>query len=145
MAYVDAGAMFFAALTGSIAILVSMYFLLPALGLPRLDFTAITGGWVGATGRYAKLIGVTVFVAGGIGWAFLYAAFWPWHSIHGAAGYALIPFAISMMAIMPSLHQFRIAVYPVPGFMYLKYGGPTAVIASLIEHMIFGLCLGMFY
>ncbi|HWI65468.1 MAG TPA: hypothetical protein VNT75_26865 [Symbiobacteriaceae bacterium] len=145
MSNVHGGSLILAALSGSAAILAAMYFLLPALGLPRLDFTAVTGGWVGATGRHAKLVGVTVFVLGGLAWAFLYARFWPWHSVMGAIGYCLIPFAISMLAVMPSLNQFRIMVYPVPGFMYLKFGGPNAVVANLVEHVIFGLCLGLFY
>lgn len=145
MSDVNWGSLVTAALAGSTAILVAMYFMLPALGLPKLDFTAVTGGWVGAAGRHAKLVGVLVFVLGGLAWAWLYAAFWPWHSVMGAVAYALIPFAISMMAVMPSLNQFRIMVYPVPGFMYLKYGGPNAMVANLIEHLLFGLCLGMFY
>ncbi|HWI51106.1 MAG TPA: hypothetical protein VNT01_03050 [Symbiobacteriaceae bacterium] len=145
MSNVHGGPLLVAALTGSGAILLAMYFLLPALGLPRLDFTAVTGGWVGATGRHAKVVGAAVFLLGGIAWAFLYAAFWPWHSVWGAIAFGLIPFAISMLSVLPSLNQFRIQVYPVPGFMYLKFGGPNAIVANLVEHLIFGLCLGMFY
>ncbi|HYF92999.1 MAG TPA: hypothetical protein VD969_12245 [Symbiobacteriaceae bacterium] len=145
MSDVHAGSLLLAALTGSAAILAAMYLLLPALGLPRLDFTAVTGGWVGATGRHAKAVGAIVFVFGGIGWAFLYARFWPWHSLMGALAYAAVPFAISMAAILPSLNQFRVSIYPVPGFEYVKFGGPNAIIANAVEHLIFGLCLAIFY
>lgn len=145
MSNVHFGSLITAAFTGSAAILAAMYFLLPALGLPRLDFTAVTGGWVGATGRHAKLVGALVFVMGGLVWAFLYARFWPWHSVMGAVAYAAVPFAISMLAVLPSLNQFRIMLYPVPGFVYLKFGGPNAIIANAAEHLIFGLCLGIFY
>lgn len=145
MANVHVGSLITAALAGSVAILVSMYFLLPALGLPKLDFTAVTSGWVGATGRYAKAIGVIVFLAGGIAWAFLYARVWPFHSVFGAMAYGLVPFAISMATVLPKLNQFRIMIYPVPGFLSLRFGGPNEVIANLVEHLIFGLCLGLFY
>jgi hypothetical protein len=122
-----------------------MYFLLPALGLPKLDFTSVTGGWVGSTGRNSKLVGALVFVTGGIAWAFLYARFWPWHTVFGAMTFGLVPFAISMVAVLPQLNQFKIMVYPVPGFVWVKFGGPNAVVANLIEHLLFGLCLGLFY
>lgn len=145
MSNVHWGSLVQAAVIGSAAILASMYFLLPALGLPRLDFAAVTGGWVGATGRYAKLIGSIVFVLGGIGWAFIYARFWPWHSLTGAIGYALVPFAIASLAVLPQLNQFRIMLHPMPGFVWVKMGGTNAVVANLVEHVIFGICLGLFY
>jgi len=139
------GSMFTAAFAGSVAILVSMYVLMPALGLPKLDFTAITGGWVGATGRYSKLIGGAVFLLGGVAWAFLYARFWPWHSVAGAVGFAMVPFAMASLAVLPQLNQFRIMVHPMPGFVWVKMGGPNAIIANAVEHLIFGLCLGLLY
>jgi hypothetical protein len=145
MTQVHWGSVVTAALCGSAAILATMYILLPLLGLPRLDFAAVTGGWVGAAGRYAKALGVSVFALGGIGWAFLYARFWPAHSVPGALAFAAIPFAMSCMAVLPQLNQFRIAVYPVPGFLYLKLGGPAAVLANGLEHLIFGLILGLMY
>ncbi len=142
MAQIQYDAMLMAALAGSVSILLSMYILLPALGLPKLDFTTVTGGWVDATGRYAKLVGAVVFVLGGIGWAFIYAAFWPWHSEFGGMAYGLIPFAISSLTIMPELHRFHVIVMPLPGFLWLKMGGPGGVLANLVQHLIFGLCLG---
>ncbi len=93
------GSLLFASMLGSLSILVSMYLVMPALGLPRLDFAAVTSGWVGATGRYAKMIGVAVFVLGGIGW----------------------------------------------GFLWVKIGGMQSLTANLVQHLIFGLCLGQFY
>lgn len=145
MSAVDWGSAILAALVGSAVILVSMYILLPALGLPKLDFTAVTGGWVRATGKYAKLVGSAVFVAGGIVWAIIYAAYWPWHSVPGGMIYGMVPFAIASMLIMPQLNQFRLMVAPLPGFIWVKVGGPTSMFANLIEHLIFGLCLGIFY
>lgn len=145
MSNVHWGLLLQAALVGSAAILVSMYFLLPGLGLPRLDFTAVTGGWIGATGRYAKWIGAAVFVLGGIGWAFLYAGFWPWHSLTGAIAYTLIPFAIASVAVLPQLNQFSVMLHPMPGFVWVKMGGTNAVIANLVEHIIFGICLALIY
>ncbi len=145
MTAVNWGALCLAALCGSAAILATMYVVMPALGLPRLDFAAVTGGWVGATGQYAKAVGVTIFVLGGIGWAYLYARFWPYHSIRGAAGFALIPFALSCMAVLPNLNQFRIQLYPVPGFLFVKVGGANAVLANAIEHFVFALALGFLY
>jgi hypothetical protein len=142
---VEWGSLVFAALAGSFAILVSMYVLLPALGLPKLDFAAVTGGWVGIAGRYAKLVGVAVFVLGGLAWAFGYAKFWPWHSPVGGMIYALIPFAIASIAMLPELHRFRAMVTPMPGFVSVKAGGPNAILANLVEHLMFGLCLGLFY
>lgn len=145
MTNVNVGGVISAAIVGSAAILASMYFLMPALGLPRLDFTAVTGGWVGATGRYAKLIGIAVFLLGGFVWAYIFARFWPYHSPLGGVAYALIPFVIAMLAVMPQLNQFKIMIHPVPGFIWVKVGGPNAVAANLIEHVIFGLCLGLIY
>lgn len=145
MVTVNWSALLVAALSGSAAILVSMYFLLPALGLPRLDFASITGGWVRAAGPYARLIGVGVFVLGGVGWAFLYARFWPWHGPVGGMAYALIPFAIASVAVLPELHKFRIMLHPLPGFIWMKQGGVNAMAANLVHHLVFGLCLGFFY
>ncbi|MFZ5816529.1 MAG: hypothetical protein ACOY93_14720 [Bacillota bacterium] len=139
------GSVLFSSLVGSASILVSMYILLPAMGLPRLDFAAVTGGWIGVTGRYARVVGAGVFVAGGIAWGLLYALVWPWHSLLGGLAFSLIPFGISLMAILPELNRFHILVYPVPGFLWLKLGGPQAVVANLVQHLIFGLCLGRFY
>lgn len=144
MENVEWGSLVFAALAGSFAILVSMYVLLPALGLPKLDFAAVTGGWVGVTGRYANLVGVGVFLLGGLVWAFGYALFWPWHSPVGGMIYALIPFAIASIAVLPELNRFRILPTPMPGFVLVK-AGPNAILANLIEHLVFGLCLGLFY
>lgn len=111
-----------------------MYILLPALGMPRLDFVAVAGGWVGATGRYARLIGLLLFLLGGIGWGFLYAALWPWKGMLGGMFFGLIPFACS--------HLLR---GPVPGLLWLRVGGPGSVEANLLQHLIFGLVLGRFY
>ncbi|MFZ5825903.1 MAG: hypothetical protein ACOY94_16520 [Bacillota bacterium] len=135
----------FSALIGSVSILVSMYVLLPKLGLPKLDFAAVTGGWVGATGPYARLIGLTVFLLGGIAWAFLYARFWPWHNIMGGLAFGLIPFAASLMTVLPELSKVHIMLYPMPGFLWIKLGGREAVAANLVQHLIFGLCLAKFY
>jgi hypothetical protein len=145
MDLVNWGSLIFASAVGSLAILASMYVLLPALGLPRLDFAAITGGWVGATGPHSGRIGVAIFVLGGIAWAFLYARFWPWHSAVGGAGFAMIPFAISTIAVLPELNRFRVPITRMPGFVWVKAGGPNAIVANLIEHLIFGVSLGMFY
>jgi len=145
MSTIQWGSLVLAALAGSTAILVSMYLLLPAMGLPKLDFAAITGGWVGATGRYAKVVGVLVFAVGGLAWAFLYARFWPWHSVLGGIGFAMIPFAVSMASVLPELARFHVMIQPMPGFVLIKVGGPSSVAANLVEHIIFGLCLGMFY
>lgn len=145
MENVEWGSLVFAAIAGSFAILASMYVLLPALGLPKLDFTAVTGGWVEMTGRYAKLVGVGIFVLGGLVWAFGYARLWPWHSPVGGMIYALIPFTIASIAVLPELHRFRIMVTPMPGFIWVKAGGPNAILTNLIEHLVFGLCLGLFY
>ncbi|HEY3369099.1 MAG TPA: hypothetical protein VGK74_28920 [Symbiobacteriaceae bacterium] len=145
MSNIHLGSLFTAALVGSAAILASMYILLPALGLPKLDFTGVTGGWVGANGRYSKLIGAAVFVAGGVAWAFLYARLWPWHSVPGAIGFVAIPFAFSCLTVLPSLNQFHVMVTPMPGFVWLKLGGPPSMIANTVEHLIFALCLGFLY
>lgn len=145
MPNVQWGSMILAALVGSGAILTAMYLLLPALGLPRLDFAAVTGGWVKAGGPYAKVIGVAIFVLGGIGWAFLYAALWPWHSFLGGIGFVVIPFAISCVTLLPSLNQFQVLITPMPGFIWLKLGGPNALIANAVEHIVFGICLGLLY
>jgi len=145
MDMVNWGSLIFAAAVGSLAILASMYVLLPALGLPRLDFASVTGGWVGATGPHSGGIGVVIFVLGGIAWAFVYARFWPWHSSLGGAAFALIPFAISSIAVLPELNRFRLPITRAPGFVWVKAGGPNAVLANLVEHLIFGLSLGIFY
>lgn len=142
---VDYGSMLFAAVVGSCAILVSLYLLLPALGLPKLDFTAITGGWVGATGQYAKLVGSAVFVLGGIAWAFIYARFFPVHNLAGGMLFSLIPFGFASISVMPELNRFRIMLAPMPGFIWVRQGGPTAMAANLTSHLLFGLCLGLFY
>lgn len=139
------GAMFLAAVAGSAAILVSMYFLLPALGLPRLDFASITAGWVRVKGRYAFAVGTAIFLLGGMGWAFLYAAFWPWRGAVGGGVYALVPFAISCMTVLPELSRFRAMIQPMPGFVWVQEGGPMAVVASLVEHLVFGLIIGTLY
>lgn len=139
------GALLFSALVGTVSVLISMYILLPKLGLPKLDFAAVTGGWVGATGPYARLIGVAVFLAGGIAWAFLYARFWPWHNLVGGLTFSLIPFAISLLTVLPELSGVHIMLYPMPGFLWLKLGGKAAVAANLVQHLAFGLCLGKFY
>jgi len=145
MVYVNWGSLIFASVTGSLAILASMYFLLPALGLPKLDFASVTGGWVGAKGPNSGRIGVVVFALGGIAWAFLYARFWPWHSALGGAVYGLIPFAVSSILVLPELNRFQVPITRMPGFVWIKAGGPNAVLANLAEHIIFGLCLGILY
>lgn len=139
------GALMFSALVGSVSILVAMYILLPKLGLPKLDFTAITGGWVGATGSHARLIGLGVFLAGGIAWALLYALVWPWHNLVGGLAFSLIPFAISLLTVLPELSRVHVMLYPMPGFLWMKLGGEGAVAANLVQHLVFGLCLGRFY
>lgn len=145
MDYVNWGSLIVAAVVGSLAILGSMYVLLPAFGLPKLDFASVTGGWVGATGRHSGRVGVAIFALGGIAWAFLYARFWPWHSPFGGLVYGLIPFAISSIAVLPELNRFRVPITRMPGFVWVKSGGPNAILANLVEHLIFGLCLGIFY
>lgn len=145
MSNVHWGSVVLSALIGSASILAAMYALLPALGLPKLDFAAVTGGWVGATGRYAKAVGIAVFLVGGMAWAFLYAAVWPWHSAVGGLAFGLVPFGLASFAVLPQLNQFRIMVHPMPGFFWFKVGGPNAMVANLAEHIIFGLCLGLFY
>lgn len=132
-------------LVGSGVILLVMYFLLPALGLPKLDFTAVTSGWVGATGRNARIVGVAVFLMGGVIWAYLFARFWPVHGAFGGLLFGLVPFAVAMAMILPDLFKVHITLYPVPGFMWVKVGGPNAVVANLVEHLLFGLTLGLIY
>ncbi|HLO03322.1 MAG TPA: hypothetical protein VK191_09445, partial [Symbiobacteriaceae bacterium] len=119
------------ALMGSGVILLVMYFLLPALGLPKLDFTSVTSGWVGATGRNARLFGIAVFVVGGVVWAYLFARFWPIHGAIGGLLFGLVPFAVAMATVLPDLFKVHITLYPVPGFMWVKVGGPNAVLANL--------------
>lgn len=133
------------ALMGSGVILAVMYVLLPRLGLPKLDFTLVTSGWVGATGRHARLVGIAVFLLGGVAWAYLFARVWPVHGAMGGILFGLIPFAVSMAMVLPELYKVHITLYPVPGFMWIKVGGTTAVVANLIEHLLFGLVLGLFY
>lgn len=145
MSTVHFGYLLFASLMASAASLGAMYFLLTALGLPRFDFAAITGGWVRAAGRYAKFAGTAVFALGGFGWAFLYAAFWPFHSVPGAMAYTLVPFAVSCFAVLPQLNSFRTMVQPLPGFVWVQTGGRNALVANLAGHLIFGLLLGLFY
>lgn len=145
MGQIEWGSLVLASLTGSVIILVSMYILLPAMGLPRLDFTAVTAGWVGATGRYARAVGGALFVLGGLGWAVLYARFWPWHHPTGGMLFSLIPFAVASLTMLPELHRFRVMVTPMPGFIFLKVGGPNALMANLLQHMLYGLCLGILY
>lgn len=132
-------------LVGSGLILIAMYFLLPALGLPKLDFTAVTSGWIGATGRHARLVGIAVFLAGGLLWAYLFARFWPAQGALGGMLYGLVPFAVSMAFVLPELFKVHISLYPVPGFMWFKVGGTNAVIANLVQHLLYGLALGMIY
>lgn len=139
------GAVLVSGLVGSGVTLGLMYLLVPALGLPRLDFAAITAGWIRATGKYARLLGVLVFVAGGIGWAFLYAAFWPGRGILGGAAFGLVPCAIAGLTVLPELTRFRVPVVPMPGFVWVTKGGYQAVVANLIEHIAFGICLGLLY
>lgn len=133
------------ALMGSGVILAVMYLLLPRLGLPKLDFTSVTSGWVGATGRHARLVGVAVFLMGGVFWAYLFARLWPMHGATGGMLFGLVPFAVSMATVLPNLFKVHITLYPVPGFMWIKVGGQKAVMANLIEHLMFGLVLGLCY
>lgn len=142
---IQLGALLFSALVGSLSVLISMYILLPNLGLPKLDFAAVTGAWVGATGPYVRMVGVAVFLLGGVAWSLLYARFWPWHNLVGGLAFGLIPFAISLLAVLPELNKFRLMVYPMPGFLWLQLGGPGSVAATLAQHLIFGLCLGYLY
>lgn len=139
------GSLLFSALLGSVSILVTMYILLPGLGMPKLDFAAVPGGWVGATGRYAKVVGVGVFLAGGIGWAFLYATLWPWQGLLGGLLFSLIPFSVSLLSVLPALNEVHVLLHPMPGFLWMKLGGPNSVAANLIQHLIFGLVLGNLY
>ena len=120
-----------------------MYILLPAIGLPKLDFASITGGWVGAAGKFAKPVGILVFLMGGIAWGYLYARFWHWHSPAGGMGYSLIPFVISSLTVLPQLNRFQ--ALSMPGFIWLRVGGPTAMVVNLLEHLVFGLVLGFLY
>jgi hypothetical protein len=145
MMQVHVGSLLLAAFIGSVAILAAMYYLLPALGLPRLDFTTITAGWVRAQGRFAREIGLSVFLAGSLAWTLLYAAFFPLHNVVGGMIYSLIPFGIAVLGILPKLYQYRIMIQPMPGFIWVKVGGPNAIAANLIEHLLFGICLGLFY
>lgn len=134
-----------AALFGSAAVLIAMYFLLPALGLPRLDFTAVTAGWIRVRGKYARIMGTVVFVLGGLIWSLIYAVFWPWHSALGGMAFGLVPFAISCLTVLPELVRFRVMIVPMPGFIVIRSVGPAALAANLIEHLVFGLCLGLIY
>lgn len=139
------GAMLVSGLVSSGVTLGLMYLLLPAMGLPRLDFAAIAAGWIRATGKHARLFGIAVFLVGGVGWAFLYAAFWPGRGVLGGAAFGLVPFAIAGLTILPELTRFRVAVQPMPGFVWVKEGGYPAIAANLIEHIAFGICLGLIY
>lgn len=139
------GSLLFAALFGSVSVLIAMYLVLPGVGLPKLDFTAVTGGWVGVTGRYARLVGVAVFLAGGIGWTLLYALLWPWHNLVGGLAFSLIPFGIASLTVLPELNRLHAMLYPAPGFLWVRMGGKPSLTANLVQHLIFGLCLGQFY
>lgn len=131
-----------AALVGSGVTLLLMYFLLPALGLPRLDYADITAGWVGVKGRAAKAAGVVLYFAGGVAWTYLYARFFPWHGAFAGMTYGLIPFVVSSVTVMRQLNKFR--VLTMPGFVW-RVGGPQAVISNLVEHLVFGLVIGFLY
>lgn len=145
MEKVQWGALYFSALLGSVSILVSMYVVLPALGMPRLDFAAVTGGWVGATGPYARAIGTALFVAGGVGWTLLFATLWPWKGLLGGLLFGLIPFGVSLLAVLPALNTVHVLLHPMPGFLWMKLGGPNSVVANLVQHLVFGIVLGNFY
>jgi hypothetical protein len=133
------------ALMGSCAILASLYFLLPALGMPRLDFNAIASGWIGATGRNARLYGVAVYLIGGLIWAYHFARFWPIHGAVGGMLYGLVPFALTMALTAAARFKPGVTLYPVPGFIWFKAGGTNTIIVNLVQHLLFGLVLGLLY
>lgn len=80
---------------------------------------------------------------GGIAWGYLYARFWHWHSPAGGMGYSLIPFVISSLTVLPQLNRFQ--ALSMPGFIWLRVGGPTAMVVNLLKHLVFGLVLGFLY
>ncbi len=142
---VDWSSLIAASLAGSAAILVCMYLLLPALGLPRLDYAGVISGWVKATGRYARAVGVIVFLAGGIAWGAFYAAIWPTRGPLAGVAFALVPFVVSYAMVLPQLSRFRAMVVPMPGFVDVRAEGRRAMIAMLAEHLVYGLVLGLMY
>jgi hypothetical protein len=121
------------ALIGTPAMSVAMYLVAPLVGV-RVDIVALLGEMLGW--RMGMLIhilnGVIIFPAI---FAFLLYRFLPGSPVAKGIAFGTMLWLTSQLIIMPIIGA---------GFMSSHAGGVSAVIASLIGHLVYGGFLGLF-